>query len=83
MIKCPPAAERLAEDGDTRAQQETDRGLGAWSTSRSRTDSASKPPEIWGLHLSAAIRTGEAALFTEPGLFVLDSDGTPCPGRRP
>jgi len=30
----------------------------------------------WGLYLSAAIKTGEAPLFNEPGLFVLDSDGT-------
>lgn len=30
----------------------------------------------WGLYLSTAIKTGEPELFNEPGLFVIDSDGT-------
>lgn len=30
----------------------------------------------WGLYLSTAIKEGEPALFTEPGMVVLDADGT-------
>lgn len=30
----------------------------------------------WGLYLSTAIKPGEPALFNEPGLFVVDADGT-------
>lgn len=30
----------------------------------------------WGLHISHAIKDGEPAVFNEPGMFVLDSDGT-------
>ncbi|WP_426999213.1 redoxin domain-containing protein [Pseudarthrobacter sp. N5] len=30
----------------------------------------------WGLNLSRAIKDGEPELFNEPGIFVLDEDGT-------
>lgn len=30
----------------------------------------------WGLHLSHAINDGEPPVFNEPGIFVLDSDGS-------
>ncbi len=30
----------------------------------------------WGLFVSTAIKDGEAPVFNEPGVFVLDSDGT-------
>lgn len=30
----------------------------------------------WGLFLSRAIKDGEPDVFAEPGMFVLDSDGT-------
>ncbi|MGE3194550.1 MAG: redoxin domain-containing protein [Microbacteriaceae bacterium] len=30
----------------------------------------------WGLFISTAIKAGEPARFSEPGIFVLDSDGT-------
>lgn len=30
----------------------------------------------WGLLISTAIKDGEAPVFNEPGMFVLDSDGT-------
>lgn len=30
----------------------------------------------WGLFISTAIKEGEPATFTEPGMFVLDSDGS-------
>lgn len=30
----------------------------------------------WGLFLSTAIKDGEPDLFNEPGMFVLDADGT-------
>lgn len=30
----------------------------------------------WGLFVSSAIRDGEAPVFNEPGMFVLDADGT-------
>ena len=30
----------------------------------------------WGLHISQAIKPGEPAVFNEPGMFVLDADGT-------
>ncbi|WP_372730130.1 redoxin domain-containing protein, partial [Nocardioides sp.] len=30
----------------------------------------------WGLHLSHAIKDGEPDVFNEPGMFVLDQDGT-------
>lgn len=30
----------------------------------------------WGLFISTAIKDGEPDVFSEPGLFVLDSDGT-------
>lgn len=30
----------------------------------------------WGLYLSTAIKPGEPVLFNEPGLFVVDADGT-------
>jgi peroxiredoxin len=30
----------------------------------------------WGLFISSAIKEGEPATFNEPGVFVLDSDGT-------
>lgn len=31
---------------------------------------------FWGLNLSKAIKEGEPDLFNEPGIFVLDDDGT-------
>ena len=31
---------------------------------------------FWGLNLSRAIKDGEPALFNEPGIFILDEDGT-------
>ncbi len=44
----------------------------------------------WGLFVSTAIKDGEAPLFNEPGVFVLDADGTvywsnvpSMPFRRP
>lgn len=30
----------------------------------------------WGLFISTAIKEGEPARFSEPGIFILDSDGT-------
>ena len=30
----------------------------------------------WGLFISTAIKDGEPARFSEPGIFILDSDGT-------
>ena len=30
----------------------------------------------WGLHLSHAIKDGEPDVFSEPGVFVLDADGS-------
>ena len=30
----------------------------------------------WGLNLSHAIKDGEPDLFNEPGIFILDEDGT-------
>jgi peroxiredoxin len=30
----------------------------------------------WGLFVSTAIKDGEAPVFNEPGMFVLDADGT-------
>lgn len=30
----------------------------------------------WGLNLSTAIKEGEPDLFNEPGIFILDDDGT-------
>lgn len=30
----------------------------------------------WGLFISTAIKDGEAPVFNEPGVFVLDADGT-------
>ncbi|MDJ0357795.1 peroxiredoxin-like family protein [Paenarthrobacter sp. PH39-S1] len=30
----------------------------------------------WGLFISTAIKDGEAPVFNEPGMFVLDADGT-------
>lgn len=30
----------------------------------------------WGLFVSTAIKDGEAPMFNEPGVFVLDNDGT-------
>lgn len=30
----------------------------------------------WGLHISHAIKDGEPAVFSEPGMFVLDADGS-------
>lgn len=30
----------------------------------------------WGLNLSIAIKEGEPDLFNEPGIFILDDDGT-------
>lgn len=30
----------------------------------------------WGLFLSRAVKEGEPEVFSEPGMFVLDSDGT-------
>lgn len=30
----------------------------------------------WGLHISHGIKEGEPAVFNEPGMFVLDADGT-------
>lgn len=30
----------------------------------------------WGLFISTAIKDGEPARFSEPGMFILDSDGT-------
>jgi peroxiredoxin len=30
----------------------------------------------WGLNLSRAIKDGEPELFNEPGIFILDADGT-------
>ena len=31
---------------------------------------------LWGLNLSHAIKDGEPDLFNEPGIFILDEDGT-------
>ncbi|MCZ2402530.1 redoxin domain-containing protein [Paenarthrobacter sp. Z7-10] len=31
---------------------------------------------FWGLNLSRAIKDGEPELFNEPGIFILDDDGT-------
>jgi len=30
----------------------------------------------WGLFISTAIKEGEPSVFSEPGMFILDSDGT-------
>ncbi|NIQ95222.1 MAG: AhpC/TSA family protein, partial [Desulfuromonadales bacterium] len=30
----------------------------------------------WGLYISTTIRDGETPIFTEPGLFLIEADGT-------
>ncbi len=35
-----------------------------------------KSARDWGLFLSAAVKEGEPALFSEPGLFLIDKDNT-------
>jgi peroxiredoxin len=39
-------------------------------------DMSEDTARAWGLYLSTAIKEGEPALFTEPGMVVLDADGT-------
>jgi hypothetical protein len=41
--------------------------------------SEASAPE-WGLFVSTAIKDGEAPVFNEPGMFVLDADGRPSTG---
>lgn len=37
---------------------------------------AEEAARAWGLNLSRAIKDGEPDLFNEPGIFILDDDGT-------
>jgi len=39
-------------------------------------DMSEATARAWGLYLSTAIKEGEPALFTEPGMVVLDADDT-------
>jgi len=50
-----------------------DWNLGELPVAHSLTEQAARR---WGLFVSAGIKEGEPALFNEPGMFVLDADGS-------
>lgn len=50
-----------------------DWNLGDLPVAHSLTEQAARR---WGLFVSAGIKEGEPALFNEPGMFVLDADGS-------
>lgn len=61
------------ETAERSAQLVKDWGLDDLSVAHGLDEQAARG---WGLYLSTAIKAGEAPLFNEPGLFVIDSDGT-------
>jgi len=61
------------ESSERSAQLVQEWHLGALPVAHGLSEASARE---WGLFVSTAIKDGEAPVFNEPGMFVLDADGT-------